>query len=150
MHRRHFQAEEILIDMIRTEKQNWLQIIRYVGVGGSTVLLYGGLVFVTVQLLQLGHFLAISISYVCAISFHFFTNKTFTFQSRDANVIIEIARYLLVAFINYLITLAVVFLVVDWGRQSTYLGALLAIIVTLGVGYGMTKFWVFQRNGGPL
>ncbi|MGO4567297.1 GtrA family protein [Rhizobium sp. 2YAF20] len=136
--------------MMLMDKQNLRQLFKYLGVGGSTVLLYLGLVFVTVQLLHLGHFWAISISYVCAISFHFFANKIFTFDSRNANVIRELMRYLIVAFANYLITLAVVFVVVDWGRQSTYLGALLAIIVTIGLGYGMTKFWVFHHDRGPL
>jgi putative flippase GtrA len=127
-----------------------LQFTRYLGVGGSTALLYFGLLFIAVQWLHLGHLWAVSISYACAISFHFLANKMITFESRDNNVWGEASRYLVVALFNYLITLAVVFLVVDFAHLSTYLGALLAIAVTLGVGYGFTKLWVFKRSRGPL
>ncbi|MBO9170426.1 GtrA family protein [Rhizobium sp. L245/93] len=110
--------------------------------------MYFGVLFITVELLQLGHFLAVSVSYICAITFHFLANKIFTFKSRNANVLREASRYLCVALINYVITLAVVYLVVDIAHQSTYLGAVAAVAVTLGLGYGMTKFWVFRHNRG--
>lgn len=132
------------------DRQILAQFCRYLGVGGSTALVYLGLILVTVQLLHLGHMLAVSISYFCAIAFHFLANKIFTFQSRHGKVIWEILRYIPAALLNYGITLAVVFLVVDWGHGSTYLGALLAIAVTQGIGYGMTKFWVFNHDRGSL
>lgn len=128
------------------DKQILAQFFRYLGVGGSTALVYFGLIFVTVQGLHLGHLLAVSVSYLLAISFHFLANKTFTFRSRGGKVWPEVFRYILVALLNYFITLAVVFVVVDWGHQSTYLGALLAIAITLGLGYAMTKFWVFNNR----
>lgn len=132
------------------DRQIVLQIFRYLGVGGSTALLYFGLILITVQLLHLGHILAVSISYVGAVSFHFLANKTFTFASHDGNVMWEVLRYILAALLNYLITLAIVFIVVDWGHRSTYLGAFLAIAVTQGLGYGLTKFWVFNHSRRPL
>lgn len=126
------------------DRRGFSQFFRYLGVGGLTALVYFGLVFVTVQGLHLGHFLAVSISYLLAISFHFLANKTFTFASRDGSMASEIFRYILMALLNYLITLAMVYIVVDWGHQSTYLAAVLAIAITLGLGYTITKFWVFN------
>ncbi|UIJ71062.1 GtrA family protein [Aurantimonas sp. HBX-1] len=127
-----------------------LQFARYVGVGGATALVYFGLIFLTVELLQLGHLLAVSISYIAAITFHFLANKALTFRSREANVLREVTRYICVALVNYVITLIVVHLVVDSAGQSTYLGAAMAIAATLGLGFGMTKFWVFQHSRGSL
>jgi len=136
--------------MIRIDRHGLFQFVKYLGVGGSTALVYFGFIFVTVELLKLRHFSAVSISYVFAITFHFLANKTFTFNSRNADVLREVLRYILVALVNYLITLLVVFIVVDWAGYSTYLGAALAIAITVGLGYGMTKFWVFRHNRGSL
>lgn len=136
--------------MTKISRQNLHQFVRYLGVGGSTAILFFVILFVAVEVLQFGHLLAVSVSFVCSTSFHFLANKTFTFKSRDANVLREVTRYLCVALLNYAITLIVVYLVVDLARQSTYLGAALAIAATVGLGYGMTKFWVFRHTRGPL
>jgi putative flippase GtrA len=146
MHRGDPHTEETAV-LMRADRQLALQFLRYLGVGGTTALVYFALIFLTLQILQFQHFLAITISYLCAISLHFVANKTFTFRSRERRVGFEVLRYSLVTLLNYLITLAVVFLVVDWGGQSTYLGALLAIAVTLGLGYCFTKCWVFNERG---
>lgn len=136
--------------MIRFDLRGLSQFSRFLGVGGATAILQFALLFLTVELLQLGHFLAVSISYIGAITFHFLANKAFTFKSRNANMLGEVTRYLCVALINYAITLIVVHIVVDLAGQSTYLGAALAIAVTVGLGYGMTKFWVFRHPRGSL
>lgn len=130
--------------------QNIYQFARYLIVGGSTAILYFGLLLFSVEYLNFGHLAAVSLAYMSAISFHFLANKIFTFRSRGANVVREVARYLCVALVNYIVTLVVVFLVVDLARQSTYFGATVAVAVTLGLGYGMTKFWVFQYGRGSL
>ena len=125
-----------------------LQFSKYLAVGGSTAILYFALLIFTVDVLHLGHLSAVSISYPLAITFHFFANKLFTFRSRSAQMSGEVFRYLCVAFLNYLISLVVIYLVVDLGGQSTYYGAALAVAVTVGLGYGVTKLWVFQHSRG--
>lgn len=136
--------------MIKPDRRGVTEIATFLGVGGATAVLQFTLLFVTIELLQLGAFLAVSVSYIAAITFHFFANKVFTFKSRDANILPEVMRYMCVALVNYIVTLIVVYLVVDLAGQSTYLGAALAIAVTVGLGYGMTKFWVFRHNRGTL
>jgi len=134
--------------MTPTHLTELLQFAKYLVVGGSTAVLYFGLLILTVDVLHLGHFLAVSISYPLAITFHFLANKLFTFRSRSPQVSGEVLRYLCVAFLNYLISLVVIYLVVDLGGQSTYYGAALAVAVTVGLGYGVTKLWVFQHSRG--
>lgn len=136
--------------IIPRDRQTFWQFARYLSVGGGTALLYFGILVVLVQILQVPHLLAVSISYVCAIAFHFSANKAFTFRNRDTDVGMEIVRYLCVALTNYIITMLVVYCVVDWGLQSPYVGAVLAVGVTLGLGYIMTKYWVFHQGRGPL
>jgi putative flippase GtrA len=140
----------MLLPMIPRDRQSLFQFVRYLSVGGGTAVIYFVLLVVFVQLLQVKHILAVSISYVCAISFHFLANKAFTFRNHDTDVILEVIRYLCVALTNYIITIAVVYCVVDWGQQSPYVGAVLAVAVTLGLGYVMTKYWVFHQKRDSL
>jgi|UPI00055F1627 putative flippase GtrA len=124
------------------------QLAKYSLVGGLTAAIYFSILLLTVELLHLGHVLAVSMSYTSAISFHFLANKMFTFGSRGGNVSREIFRYLCVALSNYLITLIVVYIVVDLAGGSTYLGVALSVAVTVGLGYGISRMWVFQHNRG--
>jgi putative flippase GtrA len=140
----------VLTSMIPKDRQSLLQFLRYLSVGGCTAVIYFGLLVVLVQFLHLEHLLAVSICYVSAISFHFLANKAFTFRNRDTDVLMEIVRYLCVALTNYIITIIVVYLVVDLGQQSPYVGAALGVAVTLGLGYVMTKYWVFHHKREPL
>jgi len=124
------------------------QFSRYLVVGGATAALYFSLLIITIDIAGFQHFVAVSISYPLAISFHFFANKLFTFQSHSTKVGGEVFRYLCMASFNYLVTLLVLYLAVDLGGTSTFIGAALAVAVTVGLGYGLTKAWVFQRSGG--
>ncbi|MBB3457294.1 putative flippase GtrA [Rhizobium sp. BK313] len=124
------------------------QVIKYFLVGALTAALYFSVLFLTVTVLHLHHVVAVSISYFCAIAFHFSANKIFTFRSRSPKILMEALRYICLVVVNYIITLIVVYIVVDVSGQSTYLGVGVAVAVTVGLGYGVTKLWVFQHSRG--
>jgi putative flippase GtrA len=126
------------------------QFVKYLTVGGAAALVYFLTLLVAVETFKLPHATAISIAYLSSVIFHFGANKTFTFKNRDTDVLKEAGRFFCVVLINYVITMSVVFVVVDWGGYSTYLGALLGIAATVGLGYLMTKFWVFHHKREPL
>jgi putative flippase GtrA len=124
------------------------QVIKYFLVGGLTAVLYFSILFLTVSILQVHHTLAVSISYFCGTIFHFSANKIFTFGSKNPKILTEALRYICLVVLNYIITLIVVYIVVDVSGQSTYIGVGVAIAVTVGLGYGVSKLWVFQHSRG--
>ncbi|AYG62411.1 GtrA family protein [Rhizobium jaguaris] len=124
------------------------QVVKYLLVGALTAALYFSILFFTVSILQIHHALSVSISYFCGTIFHFSANKIFTFGSKSQKILTEYLRYICLVILNYIITLIVVYLVVDVSGQSTYIGVGVAIAVTVGLGYGVTKLWVFQHSRG--
>ena len=122
------------------------EFFAYLVVGGLTALIYFGLIALGIEVLKIDYRVAVSIAYAFAVSFHFLANRKFTFRVVDNKVIRQSIRYLGVLLINYLITISVVFFLVTKHGASTYLSAAISIIVTVGVGYFASKFWVFHNK----
>ena len=74
-------------------------------------------------------------------------NKFYTFKNNNKFSIKELLKYMSVTFFNYLITLAIVHILVNSFGYSALFGALVAIAVTVGFGYFMSKSWIFIRIG---
>ena len=124
-----------------------LEFLTYLVVGGVTAFIYFSFVALSVEILKLDYRLGVSIAYVLAVSFHFVVNRKFTFHASDQRIIQQSIRYFGVLVINYLITVGVVWFFVGQLGASAYLGAAMSILVTVGLGYFASKFWVFRTNG---
>lgn len=123
-----------------------LEFLVYLVVGGLTALIYFGFIALGVEILELDYRIAVSAAYVIAVSFHFLSNRKFTFRVADSRVIRQSIRYMSVLMINYLITISIVSLLVGKHGVSTYLSAAVSIVVTVGIGYLASKFWVFRNK----
>lgn len=119
----------------------------YLVVGGLTAFIYFGFIALSVEILKLDYRVGVSVAYVLAVSFHFVVNRKFTFRAADQRIIQQSIRYFGVLVINYLITIGVVWFFVGRLGVTPYLGAAMSIVVTVGVGYFASKFWVFRTNG---
>jgi len=97
------------------------------------------------QMAHLNYKVAVSIGYLCSVIFHFTANRRFTFKSQGSDFFRHLSKYIVMISINYLITLAVVHFVVENLSLSPYIGVIAGIGCTVGIGYLMAKFWVFQR-----
>lgn len=122
------------------------EFLTYLVVGGLTALIYFGFIALSIEVFELDYRIGVSIAYVLAVSFHFVANRKFTFRVVDNRIIHQSIRYLGVLLINYLITIGVVSFFVDRVGISTYLSAAISIVVTVGVGYFASKFWVFRNR----
>jgi putative flippase GtrA len=122
-------------------------ITLFLGIGALTALVYFTLFTVIWQLLHIDYRIAVTISYLTAISFHFLMNRKITFQAACGNFIPHVMKYAVMTSINYVITILIVEFSVKLLLLSPYLGVLIALGVTVVTGYLMLKFWVFQING---
>lgn len=115
-------------------------------VGGTTALLYFSLLIVLLEVLRLEYLVGVSLAYIAAIMFHFLLNRHLTFKAADSALLRQGSRYAVMAMANYLLTLAIVFCVVEQLRWNAYVGAVAAIAVSVVFSYAVSKVWVFRRR----
>ena len=118
--------------------------ILFLMVGAFTATIYFCVLIVLLEFLLIDYRVAVSVAYVSAVTFHFISNRRVTFRSNEARVLPQIIRYLPMIVLNYVLTICVVTVSVETLGFSPYLGAALAIVVTTGVGFCMSKQWIFK------
>jgi putative flippase GtrA len=122
------------------------ELLIYLFVGGATFVIYIATIALTVEIFNSDYRIGVSVAYLFAITFHFFANRKFTFRATNYNLVDQSIRYVVILILNYLITLIVVSFCVGSFGFSPYLGAVFAIVLTVGVGYFASKFWVFRES----
>jgi len=98
------------------------------------------------DVLHLPQRLSVSVSYIAAVTFHFLSNRLFTFQAGNANIFKQLVKYIIVTFLNYIITIVVVEVCVEILLLSPYVGVLAAIATTVMTGFLFLKYWVFGEG----
>ena len=117
----------------------------YCFAGGLSALVYFSGFALLWQWLHIQYKISLSVAYLFSVITHFTTNQRLTFQSKKVDLRDQLPRYLVMVFINYLITLCIVHVVVALLHLSPYVGILGAISITVVSGYLMAKFWVFKK-----
>lgn len=125
---------------------HWRSLLSFLTVGALAALINFSSFSIFWGFLKLNYQLAISLSYVLSVIFHFTANRRFTFKSSNANFFPQISKYLIMVSINYLITMAVMYYVVTILSISPYIGSISAIATTVGIGYLLARFWVFHSK----
>ena len=94
--------------------------------------------------------IAVSIAFIIGVLFHFNANRYFTFKSQAVSFQQQIPRYVVLLMIGYLSTLTITYSMVEMGHFSPYVGYVVAIGVTVGINYLLSRFWVFAvyNKGG--
>lgn len=115
-------------------------------VGGITAVIYFGLLSVFLDILRFDYRVCVSISYIAAVSFHFFANRQLTFRSNNENYFRQIVRYLSMVALNSLLTVMIVVVSVEMFGFSPYIGAIVSIVATTGLCFFISKVWVFRKE----
>jgi putative flippase GtrA len=121
-------------------------ILSFLTVGALAAILNFSLFSLCWGWLKINYSLAISISYMSSVIFHFTANRRFTFNSHPKNTFQQISRYAVMVAVNYCLTLLVMHYVVAVLGWSPYWGTIAAIGMTVGTGYILAKFWVFSST----
>lgn len=121
------------------------EVLKYLAVGAAVFVLYFFLIYLFITICKLEYLFGVSIAYVVAVSSHFALNKVYTFRAKG-HTRSEIAKYITLLFVNYVVTMVTVYLSVELLDLSSYLGVVFSIMITFFTGYFASKMWVF--NGG--
>lgn len=118
-------------------------LIRYILVGILAALFNLFCFVVLNERLRIDYMLSASFAYFTATVLHFLLSRHFTFKSINA-LSYQIPRYISTALINFLITMMVVWSVVNLLLLPAVVGVILAIGASLVVGFFLNRFWVFS------
>jgi putative flippase GtrA len=128
-------------------KTHFLSAVKFGLVGAITAAIYFSVMWFASSLLNFGYILAVSAAYFVSTSFHYLTNRYFTFSARGGRHSWQLARYMVLWAINYVITIIVVSISMEHLGLSAYLGVCAAVVITVFVGYFLSRYWVFKIKG---
>lgn len=127
-------------------KDNFDSMSAFILVGGATLILYTIILEVLFHYLKLNFYFSITIAYISAVLFHFFSNRLFVFKVRDQNIKPHFLKYSIVLVVNYLITLILMYIAVKLLSLPTFFGVVASTGTTMTSNYFIFKYWTFVNN----
>jgi dolichol-phosphate mannosyltransferase len=124
-------------------RHNWLQLVRFGVVGASGYIVN---LAIYALLLELGlHYRgAATGAWVGGVLNNFWWNRHWTFGAHEGHAGFQAARFLLVSFVAFVVSLGVLTLLVDAGVAKLPAQAL-AIIAVTPLNFVGNKLWSFAR-----
>jgi putative flippase GtrA len=119
------------------------QVLVFLSVGLISAIINFLTFYLTWHILALDYKLSATIAYVVAVLIHFLGNRHITFKSKE-DLAPQIKKYALLLLLNYVATLLIISISVNWLNLSPYLGLCLAILTTVGLGFIISKRFVFM------
>jgi putative flippase GtrA len=120
----------------------------YIFYGGLTTVVSLGSHYICL-FLRTGTLTATSVSWICAVTFAFFTNKLYVFNSKDrsAHVILgEAWKFYGARLVSYFLELGFLLLTVDTLGFNKYICKIIAQVFILILNYLFSKFIVFKKK----
>jgi putative flippase GtrA len=127
-------------------KNNFYSICAFLSIGLITAILYFSAFTFFWKFIDINYKTSVTLAYIFAITFQFLSNRHITFRSSDSGVTSQVLKYFILVSLNYLITYFVVAFIVEVLNLSPYLGIIASIIITFGIGFLLSKFWIFRST----
>ena len=141
--------------MLRILKKKWKRLnqaekiirshhraILFIVIGAFIAVLDTFMIWFFVNMLFLNLSIAVSVAYFIAILIHFTLNNWLTFRESNVELAQKILGYLVVTFVNYLITLGVIYFTIYFIINQIVIAKILAIMVTFLTGFLGMRFLV--------
>ncbi len=127
------------------------EIIRYIIVGGLTTIVSLLSYYICVltflnpdEPVQLQ--IANVISWICAVTFAFITNRKIVFKSSDGNKIRELIRFVGARLTTLIIDMASMALMVSIIHLNDKVAKIMVQFIVFALNYIFSKFFVFKKN----
>lgn len=136
-----------LIDLCR----RYREIISYLIVGGLTTLVslavYYGLTLTVLDPAQAAQLQAANVaSWIVSVTFAYFTNRRFVFESRSTRLLREAAAFFAARLTTLLLDMAFMALLVTALGWNDRLAKLLVQVLVIAANYVLSKFLVFAKK----
>lgn len=125
-------------------KNNLRLITTFCSIGLVTAGLYFLLFSFFWKVEHINYNIAVTVSYIIAVTFYFFANRNLTFKAGSGMVRSQILKYICLLILNYVISIFIVNLLVKVLQTSPFLAVAFAIVSTTGVSFILSKYWIFK------
>lgn len=124
---------------------NWLQLVRFCGVGASGYVLNLAVFAACVHLFGMDYRLAAGAAFLVAVTNNFLLNRHWTFDARGGHAGFQAARFLVVSLAAFAFNLASLLLLVDGFDLAKVPAQAAAIAISTPVSFLGNKLWSFRR-----
>ncbi len=138
--------------MIKRLYQKYKEIINYLIFGVlTTIVSLATYYFLTATILNPDNPLELQIanviSWIFAVTFAYFTNRKYVFNSKDNNIIGEMIKFYLARLASLLIDMALMYIFVSVLKRDHRIVKVIVQIVVVILNYIFSKLLVFKRGG---
>lgn len=130
--------------------KKYKEIIHYLVVGGlTTVVSLGSYYLCVLTFLDAKNAIQLQaanlISWIAAVSFAYFANRTFVFESKNENIAKEAGSFVLSRVGTLLMDMAIMFVTVTIFKMNDKLAKLLVQVAVTVANYIFSKIFVFKK-----
>lgn len=132
-----------MIKLITKYYQKYQELINYVIVGGLTTVVSIGsyALFRLFMYYQLANIL----SWVCAVTFAYYTNRKFVFRSQNKNIIKELYIFVTLRLLSLISEIGVMYLLVSILDFNDLISKVVVQFIVLALNYIFSKIFVFKK-----
>lgn len=141
----------MIVDTVKRLYNKYSELIRYVFFGALTTGVSLAVYYLCVmtvldpnKALQLQ--IANVISWVASVTFAYFTNRKYVFESTSENKLREAVSFFLARGSTLLIDMAAMFIMVSWFGWNDKIAKLITQVIVLVSNYLLSKFIVFRNK----
>ena len=126
---------------------NWVQLVKFVTVGGSGYVVNLATFAVASGLLGLHHLVAATLAFVVAVTNNFWWNRHWTFGARGGHAGFQAARFFTVSVLAFLFAAAVLESLIRWTEIRPIVAQAISIVAATPLNFVGNKMWTFGRRG---
>jgi len=138
---------------IKNIYNKYSEIINYIIVGGFTTLVSLATYYICIEFLNPNNPILLQISnivsWICSVTFAYFSNRKFVFKSKEKNVLKEASKFYTSRITTLLLDALFMFILVTVLKGNAKIAKLLVQIIILIINYIFSKLIVFNKKTHP-
>jgi putative flippase GtrA len=127
-------------------QHNWVQLVKFVAVGGSGYAVNIGVYALVHNLIGIGHLRSATAAFLVAVLNNFWWNRHWTFGAREGHAGFQAARFFAVSVGAFLVALGVSQLLVSTTDLPDVVAQAISIVVATPLNFIGNKMWSFGRT----
>jgi len=125
---------------------NWLQLFKFLLVGGSGYVLNLITFAVLVQVLDVHHLIGATVAFLVGITNNFWWNRHWTFGAGDGQVAFQAARFIAVSSVAFVVQIVLLEVLVSGFHVPKVLAQAISVVAATPVNFVGNKMWSFRRS----
>jgi dolichol-phosphate mannosyltransferase len=125
---------------------NWLQLAKFVAVGGSGYVVNIAVYTLVHHTLGIGHLRSATAAFLIAVLNNFWWNRHWTFGARSGHAGFQAARFFTVSVAAFFVALAISQLLVSTTSLPDVVAQAISIVVATPLNFIGNKMWSFGRS----